>query len=143
MGGNILFHMDEQIVALWDWTRGMSDSYDDMNFTPQSLSSITTSTLIVYGDRDPLYPVELAVEMYHAVPHSALWVVPNGGHGPVFLTLRLSLLKRRLRSLAGRLADRLARDSPNARQSLRPGVMPIFHQMVRANTLKYSRDFAN
>jgi hypothetical protein len=60
MGGNILFHMDEQIVALWDWTRGMSDSYDDMNFTPQSLSSITTSTLIVYSDRDPLYPVELA-----------------------------------------------------------------------------------
>jgi pimeloyl-ACP methyl ester carboxylesterase len=75
---------DEQIVALWDWTRGMSDSYDDMNFTPQSLSSITASTLIVYGDRDPLYPVELAVEMYHAIPHSALWVVLNGGHGPVF-----------------------------------------------------------
>lgn len=75
---------DEQIVALWDWTRGMSDSYDDMNFTPQSLSSITASTLIVYGDRDPLYPVELAAEMYHAIPHSALWVVPNGGHGPVF-----------------------------------------------------------
>ena len=77
-------HGDEQIVALWDWARGMSDSYNDMNFTPQSLSSITASTLIVYGDRDPLYPVELAVEMYHAIPHSALWVVPNGEHGPVF-----------------------------------------------------------
>jgi len=22
--------------------------------------------------------------MYHAIPHSALWVVPNGGHGSVF-----------------------------------------------------------
>jgi pimeloyl-ACP methyl ester carboxylesterase len=75
---------DEQIVALWDWTRGMSDSYDDMNFTPQSLSKITASTLIVYGDRDFLYPVEMAVEMYRAIPRSALWVVPNGGHGPVF-----------------------------------------------------------
>jgi pimeloyl-ACP methyl ester carboxylesterase len=75
---------DEQIVALWDWTRGMSDSYDDMNFTPPSLSRITASTLIVYGDRDFLYPVEMAVEMYRAIPRSALWMVPNGGHGPVF-----------------------------------------------------------
>jgi pimeloyl-ACP methyl ester carboxylesterase len=37
-----------------------------------------------YGDRDPFYPVEMAVEMYRAIPRSALWVVPNGGHGPVF-----------------------------------------------------------
>jgi pimeloyl-ACP methyl ester carboxylesterase len=75
---------DEQIVALWDWGRGMKDSYDDMNFTPPSLSRITASTLIVYGDRDPLYPVEMAVEMYRAIPRSALWVMPNSGHGSVF-----------------------------------------------------------
>jgi pimeloyl-ACP methyl ester carboxylesterase len=76
---------DEQIAALWDWQRGMKDSHDDMNFTPASLAKVTASTLIVYGDRDPLYPVEMAVEMYRAIPKSALWVVPNGGHGPVFL----------------------------------------------------------
>ena len=75
---------DEQIVALWEWARGMSASYDDMNFTPASLSKITASTLIVYGDRDFLYPIEMAVEMYRAIPESVLWVVPNGGHGPVF-----------------------------------------------------------
>jgi pimeloyl-ACP methyl ester carboxylesterase len=75
---------DEQIVALWNWVREMKDSYDDMNFTPTSLSRITARTLIVYGDRDPLYPVEMAVEMYRAIPRSALWVIPNGGHGPVF-----------------------------------------------------------
>lgn len=75
---------DEQITALWDWTRDMKDSYDDMNFTPPSLSRIKASTLIVYGDRDPLYPVEMAIAMYRAIPRSALWVVPNGGHGPVF-----------------------------------------------------------
>jgi pimeloyl-ACP methyl ester carboxylesterase len=76
---------DEQIVALWQWARGMKDSYDDMNFTPSYLSRITASTLIVYGDRDFLYPVEMAVEIYRAIPRSALWVVPNGNHGPVFL----------------------------------------------------------
>lgn len=78
-------HGDEQILALWEWTRGMKDSYDDMNFTPPALSRITASTLIVYGDRDFLYPIEMAVEVYRAIPRSALWVIPNGGHGPVFL----------------------------------------------------------
>jgi len=78
-------HGDEQIIALWEWSRSMKDSYDDMNFTPPLLSKITAPTLIVYGDRDFLYPVEMAVEMYRAIPNSALWVVPNGGHGPVFL----------------------------------------------------------
>ena len=76
---------DGQIAALWDWACGMKDSYDDMNFTPSHLSRIAASTLIVYGDRDFLYPVEMAVEMYRAIPRSALWVVPNGNHGHVFL----------------------------------------------------------
>ncbi len=76
---------DNQIIALWEWQRDMKDSFDDMNFTAASLSTITASTLIVYGDRDFLYPVEMGVEMYRAIPRSALWVVPNGGHGPVFL----------------------------------------------------------
>jgi len=75
---------DEQIMALSEWQRGLKDSYDDMNFTPASLSRIAASALIVYGDRDPLYPVEMAVEMYRAIPRSSLCVAPNAGHGPVF-----------------------------------------------------------
>lgn len=78
-------HGDEQILAIWEWSRGMKDSYDDMNFTPPVLSKITAPTLIVYGDRDFLYPVEMAVDIYRAIPNSALWVIPKGGHGPVFL----------------------------------------------------------
>ena len=75
---------DEQILALWKWQRGMNDSHDDMNFTPPMLGAIEASTLIVYGDRDFLYPLEMAIDMYRAIPRAALWVVPNGGHGPVF-----------------------------------------------------------
>ena len=56
----------------------------DMNFSAQSLSAVTARTLIVHGDRDPLYPVEQAVELFRAIPNSSLWVVPNGGHGPIF-----------------------------------------------------------
>ena len=75
---------DKQIIALWEWQRDMKDNYDEMNFTPPLLAQITAPTLIVYGDRDFLYPVEMAVEMYRAIPRSALWVVPQGGHGPIF-----------------------------------------------------------
>ena len=69
-----------------------------MNFTPPSLSQITAPTLIVYGDRDFLYPVEMGVEMYRAIPRSALWVVPNRGHGPIFGDALPALAKLRLPS---------------------------------------------
>jgi pimeloyl-ACP methyl ester carboxylesterase len=77
-------HGDDQIRMLYEQMRGLKDSHDDMAFTPRRLATITARTLIVHGDRDPLYPVELALEMYRSIPSSALWVVPNGGHGPIF-----------------------------------------------------------
>lgn len=77
-------HGDEQIRKLWMQMNAFKDSYDDMAFTPPHLSTITARTLIVHGDRDPLYPVHLAFEMYAAIPRSYLWIVPNGGHGPIF-----------------------------------------------------------
>lgn len=85
---------DEQIIALWEWQRGMQYSYDDMNFTPPSLGTITASTLIVYGDRDFLYPVEMGVEMYRSIPRSMLWLVPNGGHGPIFGDNRAQFIEK-------------------------------------------------
>jgi pimeloyl-ACP methyl ester carboxylesterase len=77
-------HGDDQIRTLFAQMRALKDDYTDMAFTPPRLAAITARTLIVHGDRDPLYPVELALEMYRAIPASALWVVPNGGHGPIF-----------------------------------------------------------
>ena len=53
-------HGDEQIRALYEMTRSFATSYDDMAFTSATLASITALTLIVHGDRDPYYPVELA-----------------------------------------------------------------------------------
>ncbi|MBV9887863.1 MAG: alpha/beta hydrolase [Acidobacteria bacterium] len=90
---------DDQIAALWEWTSSLQNSYDDMNFTARDLSGITARTLVVYGDRDPLYPVEMGVEMYRAIPRSALWVVPGGGHGPVFLEAADMFAKTSIRFL--------------------------------------------
>jgi pimeloyl-ACP methyl ester carboxylesterase len=77
-------HGDDHIRALWRHAREFADDRDDMNFTPASLSAITAKTLIVHGDRDPLYPVEQAVELFRGIAGASLWVIPGGGHGPIF-----------------------------------------------------------
>jgi pimeloyl-ACP methyl ester carboxylesterase len=75
---------DDQIPALWRMGVEFKDSYADMNFTLPYLSTITVRTLIVHGDRDPLYPVDLAIELYTSIPRSYLWIIPNGGHSSIF-----------------------------------------------------------
>ena len=77
-------HGDDQIRALYAMTRSFATSHDDMAFTRSQLKWITARTLIVHGDRDPYYPVEMAIELFRGIPESALWVVPYGGHGPIF-----------------------------------------------------------
>src|SRR5947207_117990 len=81
--------------------RCLAYSYDDGNFTPPYLSTITAETLIVFGDRDPLYPVSIAVEMHRAIPRSYLWVVPNGAHGPIFGDAAPQFVKTALQFLGG------------------------------------------
>ena len=87
---------DEQIRALLLHGRGFGDEYHDMNFIPPYLATIQARTLIVSGDRDPLVPLHIAVEMFTAIPHSYLYIVPNGGHLPVFYHLRDPFIKNAL-----------------------------------------------
>ena len=94
-------HGDEQILQLYDMTRSFATSYDDMAFTPELLGKITARTLIVHGDRDPLYPVEMAIELFRGIPQSALWIVPNGAHGPVFGAMAPPFVATALAHLAG------------------------------------------
>jgi pimeloyl-ACP methyl ester carboxylesterase len=77
-------HGDEQLRQLYEMTRSFATSHDDMAFTRATLQSVTARTLIVHGDRDPLYPLELAIELFRGIPRSALWVVAYGAHGPIF-----------------------------------------------------------
>lgn len=74
---------DRQIEAILASTRAFAESYEDLNFTSASLARIQARTRIVQGDRDPLYPIELSVELLRGIPKASLWVVPDAGHGPV------------------------------------------------------------
>ena len=75
---------DQQIRSLWRQANAFKDSYDDMNLSPAMLSAIKTKTLIVHGDRDPLYPITIPVEMARSIKAAYLWIIPGGGHSPVF-----------------------------------------------------------
>jgi pimeloyl-ACP methyl ester carboxylesterase len=75
---------DAQIERLFAACRAFADDRDDVAFTAEQLGRIAAETLIVFGDRDPLYPVSIACDLYAAIPRAWLWVVPNGAHGPIF-----------------------------------------------------------
>ena len=95
-------HGDEQIRLLYDMTRSFAASYDDMAFTPPQLGTITARTLVVHGDRDPYYPIEMAIELFRGIPQSALWIVPFGAHGPIFGTMAPPFAATALAHLSGR-----------------------------------------
>jgi pimeloyl-ACP methyl ester carboxylesterase len=75
---------DEQIRQLITQFNALAENYDDMNFTAQSLSTITARTLVVHGDCDRFFPVEIPVSVYRSIPDAALWIIPGGDHVPIF-----------------------------------------------------------
>ncbi|MEZ6102605.1 MAG: alpha/beta hydrolase [Pirellulaceae bacterium] len=72
----------EQIQKLARLFSAIADDYADLNFTPPYLGTIQARTLIMHGDRDQYFPVDIPVEIYKSIPNSALWIVPKGGHLP-------------------------------------------------------------
>ncbi|MEJ1241036.1 alpha/beta hydrolase [Chryseolinea sp. T2] len=77
---------DEQIHQLIAQFNALHDNYDDMNFSDQTLSAITARTLIIHGDRDSFFPIEIPLNMCRAIPGAALWIIPGGDHVPIYDT---------------------------------------------------------
>jgi pimeloyl-ACP methyl ester carboxylesterase len=75
---------DEQIRQLVSQFNAFHDNYDDMNFTAQGLSTISARTLVVHGDRDNFFPVEIPLNIYRSIPDAALWIIPGGDHVPIY-----------------------------------------------------------
>jgi pimeloyl-ACP methyl ester carboxylesterase len=75
---------DAQIRQLVEQFKAFHGNYDDMTFTASHLSTIEARTLIVHGDRDRFFPVEIAVSTYRSIPDAALWIIPGGDHVPIY-----------------------------------------------------------
>ncbi|BAV08508.1 Pimeloyl-ACP methyl ester carboxylesterase [Filimonas lacunae] len=77
---------DEQIQQLITQFNAFHDNYDDMNFKPQDLAAITARTLVIHGDRDNFFPVEIPISLHRSIQDSTLWIIPGGDHVPIFDT---------------------------------------------------------
>lgn len=75
---------DEQIRQLIAQFNTLGDNYDDMNITEHSLSTITAHTLVVHGECDHFFPVEIPESIYRSIPDSELWIIPGGEHVPIY-----------------------------------------------------------
>ncbi len=75
---------DAQIRQLIAQFNAFHKDYDDMNFNENSLSAITARTLVVHGDRDRFFPVDIPVSIYRSIPEAALWIIPGGDHVPIY-----------------------------------------------------------
>jgi pimeloyl-ACP methyl ester carboxylesterase len=68
---------------------------------PQELRAIQTPVLIVHGDRDTFFPVDVPTELYRLIPNAELCLLPNTGHAPPaerpdwFNAIALDFLTRR------------------------------------------------
>ncbi len=70
----------------------------------EDLGGIAAPTLIVHGDRDPLFPVAVPTALYGLLSDAELCILPSTGHGPPverpdwFNAIVLDFLDRRLDS---------------------------------------------
>jgi len=71
----------DELLAQFHAFEGMRD---DPNFGPADLRRIAAPTLIVHGDRDEFFPVDIPVAMYRYIPKAQLWIVPGGDHVPIY-----------------------------------------------------------
>jgi len=75
---------NEQINQLIAQFNALGENHDDVNFTAQDLSIITARTLVVHGDSDRFFPVEIPVSIHRSVPDAELWIIPGGEHAPIY-----------------------------------------------------------
>lgn len=66
-------------LTLWEASRDLV-----MSDLRPCLGNVVAATLIIWGARDGLLPVELAHELHAALPHSELRIFPTAGHNPMW-----------------------------------------------------------
>jgi len=71
---------DRQTKKLYDEILHMLFEYNNFEILADEFEKIPA--LIIMGDRDIYFKPEFAVEMYNALPHSQLWIIPGQKHLP-------------------------------------------------------------
>lgn len=88
-----------QIDELISQFNELGDDSEDLNFDAHSLVSITARTLLVHGDQDRFFPVEIRETISCSMPDAKLWIIRGGDHVPTYDPV-VPFAERALRFLA-------------------------------------------
>lgn len=72
---------DEQVQQLY--RQGIAAALDD-DFAMPDVATIRARTLIIQGDRDDYFPLDVPSDLYRKIPKAQLWIIPNTTHATVF-----------------------------------------------------------
>src|SRR5262249_858883 len=75
------YHGDDYWQVLREAFRLFTVDPAELPFRPEDLAAIQQPVLILHGDRDPFFPVNIPVTMYRAMPNAELCILPAVGHG--------------------------------------------------------------
>lgn len=76
---------EDQAVQIFQQYNGLEHTHEQI--TPEVLAALPVRTLLVWGNRDPAFPLEIPLELYRALPNAALWVIPGQGHTPLWVDM--------------------------------------------------------
>lgn len=96
---NSLHHHSTANTLLDQWLEAVHRP-GELPFTPADLAKITCPTLILHGDRDNYFPLDIPLTIYRSIPNADLCIVPKTGHmlpvqsPELFLTSLVEFLRR-------------------------------------------------
>ena len=82
----------EIVLGYWmqyeteNWEHGILGTMRDAtgsNVTSEQLATISASTLLLWGEKDPLTPLLQGQQLQRMLPHAILTVIPDAGHLPM------------------------------------------------------------
>lgn len=74
---------EKQIQEIWKM--GIESALSgDFVMSDKAIAAISARTLVIQGDRDEVFPLEVPLELYKSIKESQLWIIPNATHMAVF-----------------------------------------------------------
>jgi pimeloyl-ACP methyl ester carboxylesterase len=74
------YHGEDYWKVLREVFRSWTDDPPELPFAPEDLRAITCPVLVLHGDRDPFFPVDVPTTMYRSLPNAELCILPATGH---------------------------------------------------------------
>ncbi|MBI4659736.1 MAG: alpha/beta hydrolase [Verrucomicrobia bacterium] len=67
------------------WREGVASALgNDFGIPDELLAAIRARTLVIQGDRDDYFPLDVPLDLYRKIQKAQLWIIPNTTHATVF-----------------------------------------------------------